>query len=219
MKKILSLIILCLIITSCNRSNIALNPADTKGKYFSAEMVPTPSFTEKTMAMSLTDALVGPLGDRTSFADYHMKRNDPTGDLLDGAADIITEKYGMTYKEESAAYHLKASTMNWGILHHPVAVTLYKIFYNGSIELSEKNTDKRKYFWCHYGTDSKYTYDEVYAHNAKILLAEISNGVKDCTKEFSEYVDKQIAKDTINTKKNIKEKPQKGHNKSGGKGK
>lgn len=100
---------------------------------------------------------------------------------------------------ESPDYEVSLRNTGWGILHHPIKVTNYKIFYNATLTITEARTlngskPKSDWFYCSFETDSKYSYDEVFANNASAVKDAMRDASVVCSNKLLKDVREQLAK-------------------------
>ena len=131
-----------------------------------------------------------------------VKVASPNAKILANVKDALSNKLRWASVAKSNADFSVHLSHNWGIRHHIVKVTQYKIFYDGTLRITSnhilkgKDSAQSNYFSCQYETDSKYSYDEVYSNNASAVKTAMSEAASECSKQLINKINDTIASDS-----------------------
>lgn len=90
-------------------------------------------------------------------------------------------------KKDAADYDVSFSG-GWGMKHHALAVTQYRLKYSGYFEIRQRAKAEKPVMsvaYCDASTASKYGYDEVFANKGAAIREASSQLADDCTKELT----------------------------------
>lgn len=214
MKQCLPLL-LSLWLIACNGPGpLDMSQEKVQGKKASfTKPVGTPSFTEMTFGAALAQSAANwacspscpstghqPSNVEASKQDSIIKYS-PTARIADGVKRELTQE--LRWKESSDPdYEVHVGSAGWGIRHHPLKLAVYNIYFNGSMTVASthiaegKKSPPSAWFSCRYQTDSKYTYDEVFANEAAAVKEAMDEAVPACIKQITEGVKARVVKDS-----------------------
>lgn len=216
-KHFIALLSVSLLLSACGAGPFVMDRKVLDGKTAKFSTLNNPLvFTEKTMggffAHSTATWAAGPILSGSQGAGQPaVPAADPSKQVVIAsysplekiAANVVQQLSGDLHwrQSESPDYEVGFSNGEWGIMYHPVNVTTYNIFYTVNMAVSEVRAThakgpKRAVFSCRYSTDSKYSYDEVFANNAVAVESAMNEAVAACSKELIDDIRSRIASDS-----------------------
>lgn len=129
-----------------------------------------------------------------------LAKSDPTPAITDAIKKLLTEEIHMKLVKDSSEYTANFRG-SWGIKHHPIALTQYKIYYDGHFTFEGTQSEGAKkpmyeWFTCSYSTASKYSYDEIFADKAALVKEALKPAAAKCIGELTQKLRAELAKDT-----------------------
>ncbi len=193
------------LLSACGAGPLKFDAASVQGKTVRFEPVAVQPFYEKTFSDSMGNALVGALVGPVhgaNAAQYGspapdawqpvLRAYDPTSVIADTLRPWLIE--GLHWREQPivADYYVQFSSPAWGIMHHPIRVTAYSIYYSGNMTVSNKPAGTKdaqsQVFGCHYDTDADYSYEDVLANQGAVLGEVMSKAASACVEQYSKNI-------------------------------
>lgn len=165
-------------------------------------------FRIKAMENSLAETFVTALQPKNTYyeqPDYYQLPEEfiklglpsPAIELDKTIVKLLKEKYQVPVIDgekldkavEGNPYQLQVVTSTWKAVHHPIAVTNYKIVVQQGINFSNVYKPKTlHHLSCSYAGNSDYSYDDLLKDGGAVIRKEVDTAVNECVKKFGEAV-------------------------------